>query len=202
MFSSTVVVDGRGHLLGRLASAVAKELLNGQSVVVVRCEDIDISGKFMRNKNKYLAFLRKRNCVNPRRGGPWHYRAPSRIFWRTVRGMLPHKTPRGAAAHARLKVFEGVPPSYEKTKKMVVPDALRVLRLRPDRQYTRLGRLSAEVGWKHADLVTRLEEKRKVKGAAYHERKKAADKLRRRAEKAADQKLSGTLKTVLESNGY
>ncbi|MDA9099211.1 uL13 family ribosomal protein [bacterium] len=28
-----VVIDGRGHLLGRLASIVAKQLLNGQHVV-------------------------------------------------------------------------------------------------------------------------------------------------------------------------
>ena len=29
----TVVVDARGHMLGRLASIVAKQLLNGQHVV-------------------------------------------------------------------------------------------------------------------------------------------------------------------------
>ena len=39
-----VVVDGRGHLLGRLASIVAKQLLSGQKVIVVRCEQIVISG--------------------------------------------------------------------------------------------------------------------------------------------------------------
>lgn len=39
-----VVIDGRGHLLGRLASIVAKELLNGQKVAVVRCEELMISG--------------------------------------------------------------------------------------------------------------------------------------------------------------
>ena len=36
---------------------------------------------------KYLAFLRKRMNTNPSRG-PYHFRAPSRIFWRTVRGEL------------------------------------------------------------------------------------------------------------------
>lgn len=36
---------------------------------------------------KYLAFLRKRMNTNPSRG-PYHFRAPSRIFWRTVRGKL------------------------------------------------------------------------------------------------------------------
>ncbi|KAG0458434.1 hypothetical protein HPP92_023330 [Vanilla planifolia] len=39
-----VVVDARHHMLGRLASIVAKELLNGQRIVVVRCEEICMSG--------------------------------------------------------------------------------------------------------------------------------------------------------------
>ena len=37
-----------GHLLGRLASIVAKQILNGGKVVVVRCEDLQISGHFFR----------------------------------------------------------------------------------------------------------------------------------------------------------
>ena len=89
--------------------------------------------------------------------GPFHYRAPSRIFYKTVRGMIPHKTPRGAAAMERLKVFEGVPPPYDKKKRMVVPQALRVLRLKPGRKYCRVGRLSHEVGWKYQDVVARYE---------------------------------------------
>lgn len=43
-FESLVVVDGRAHMLGRLASIVAKELLCGQHLVVVRTEQIVISG--------------------------------------------------------------------------------------------------------------------------------------------------------------
>lgn len=57
--------------------------------------------------------MRKRCNVNPARG-PFHLRSPSKMFWRTVRGMVPHKLPRGAAALAHLKVFEGVPPPYDK----------------------------------------------------------------------------------------
>lgn len=87
--------------------------------------------------------------------GPFHFRAPSRIFYKAVRGMIPHKTARGAAALERLKVFEGVPPPYDKKKKMVVPQALRVLRLQPGRKYCTVGRLSHEVGWKYQDVVAR-----------------------------------------------
>ena len=50
VFQKLVVVDTRGHLLGRLASMIAKELLLGQHVVCVRCEEINISGTFIRNK--------------------------------------------------------------------------------------------------------------------------------------------------------
>lgn len=45
------------------------------------------------------------------------------------------QTSRGAAALERLKLFEGVPPPYDRKKKMVVPSALRVLRLKPGRKY-------------------------------------------------------------------
>lgn len=44
------IVDGKGHLLGRLAATLAKELLSGQKVVVVRSELINVSGSFFRNK--------------------------------------------------------------------------------------------------------------------------------------------------------
>ena len=49
--------------------------------------------------------------------------------------MVPRKTARGAAALERLKLFEGVPPPYDRKKRMVVPEALRVLRLKPGRKY-------------------------------------------------------------------
>ncbi|RPB21925.1 60S ribosomal protein L16 [Terfezia boudieri ATCC MYA-4762] len=174
-FEPVIVIDGKGHLLGRLASTVAKQLLNGQKIVVVRCEQLNISGEFFRSKLKYHAYLRKATRFNKTRG-PFHFRAPSRIFYKAVRGMIAHKTPRGQAALERLKVFEGVPPPYDTTKRMVVPQALRVLRLKPGRKYCTVGRLSHEVGWKYQDVVVKLEEKRKVKSAAYYARKKAIAK--------------------------
>lgn len=55
-FSSTpIVIDGKGHLLGRLASIISKQILSGQKIVVVRCEEINISGSFFRNKVCFVA---------------------------------------------------------------------------------------------------------------------------------------------------
>ena len=166
------LVDGRGHLLGRLASVIAKQLLNGGRVTVVRCEDLNISGSLFRNKLKFEAFLNKRTATNPKKG-PIHYRAPSKILWRTVRGMLPHKTARGTAALGRLRVFEGIPAPFDTQKRMVVPDAIRNLRLKPGRKFCRVGDLATVCGWKHNDLIATLEAKRKVKSAAFGATKKA-----------------------------
>ena len=40
-----VVIDDRGYMMGVLASIVAKLILNGQKLVIVICEEINISGK-------------------------------------------------------------------------------------------------------------------------------------------------------------
>ena len=118
-----------------------------------------IQFNFFRSKLKFLSFLRKRCNVNPARG-PFHFRAPSRIFFRTVRGewifsplfsiynffllfilswcsipgMLPHKTYRGENALHHLKAYEGIPPAFTKRRRVVVPSAMSVLCLRPGRK--------------------------------------------------------------------
>ncbi len=67
--------------------------------------------------------------------------------------MVPHKTKRGAAALERLKTFEGVPPPYDKVKRMVVPDALKVLRLQHGHKFCKLGDLAASVSTSALFLV-------------------------------------------------
>merc|ERR1712243_510630 len=160
------------------ASIVAKLILTGNKVVVVRTEGINMSGNFYRNKLKYLDFLRKRCNVLPKRG-PFHFRAPSKIFWRTVRGMTPHKT------------------------EMVIPSALKVLRLKHGRRFCTLGRLGHEVGWKYQDIVAALEAKRKVKGEAFYKGKlevaKAKDACMKDAKVA---KAIAPYQKIIESYGH
>jgi large subunit ribosomal protein L13Ae len=167
MFEKEIIIDGRGHLVGRLASLVAKQMLRGQRVVVVRCEEMNISGSLFRNNLKYHEFLHKSNNSNPRRNFK-HFHSPSRMFWRSLRGMLPHKEARGKAALQHLKVFEGVPYPYDQRKRMVVPSALRICRLRPMRNFCVLGDLCTMVGWNKGTLVKSLEAKRKVKSDRFH----------------------------------
>merc|ERR1711887_319137 len=171
-FEKLVVIDGRGHLMGRLASFVAKEALLGQKVVVVRCEELVISGSFIRNKLKLLMKRTKRMNTNPKKG-PFHHRSPADMFLRVMRGMLPHKQYRGSAAFQRIKCLEGVPEPFNSVKRVVVPDALRIQRLRPGRKFSNLGKLASDLGWGYKDIVAKYEEKRKERNAEWYAKQKA-----------------------------
>uniref|UniRef100_A0A8C6DS10 60S ribosomal protein L13a n=1 Tax=Moschus moschiferus TaxID=68415 RepID=A0A8C6DS10_MOSMO len=78
----------RGHLLGRLETAVAKQVLLDRKAVVLHCEGINTVDNFHRRMRKYPAFLCKQMNTNPS-GGPDHLRAPRHIFWQTVQGRRP-----------------------------------------------------------------------------------------------------------------
>ena len=182
MFEKELVIDGKGHMQGRLGSCIAKELINGQRVVVVRCEQILKSGSLRRNKIIRQDVMKKRINTNPRRGAK-HWKNPSRIFWKSVRGMLPHKLPKGAAALERLKCFDGIPYPYDQKKRMVIPDALKCLRLKSRRNYCSLGDLATETGWTRAGLISTLEDKRKDKSSKFHEKKAAKEAARATAMK-------------------
>ena len=150
---------------------------------------------------KYWAFLRKRMNTNPKKG-PFHERAPSKMVARVIRGMLPHTTQRGTLAYKRLTTyvlppspspqspspslliccsFEGVPSKYNTVKRVVVPDALRVMRLKPQRKYAVLGRMAQDMGWKHKALIEKLEGVRKESSGAWFAKKTEMTKLRAQA---------------------
>ena len=100
--------------------------------------------------------------------------------------MLPHKTPKAAAALGHLKVFEGIPYPYDQKRRMVVPDALKILRIRSHRKFCVLGDLAQLVGWTKKDLVTRLEEKRKVKSGKFWQLKQKKLQAREKAKGSKD----------------
>jgi len=149
---------------------------------------------------KYAQFRKKKMNTNPRRG-PFHFKAPAKMFWRTVRGMVNQKTARGQDALGRLSTFDGIPHPFDKQKRKVVPMALRVVRLKAERNFTVLGDLADSIGWKHKDLLAQLEQKRKTKSEAFYQKKVAAQKLKQKATEAASGELKEVEKT-LAASGY
>lgn len=115
--------------------------------------------------------------------------------------MVHQKTARGQQALTRLSTFEGIPAPFDKQKRVVVPAALRVMRLKPGRQYTVMGDLAHSVGWKHRDLLKRLEGKRKAESKDYFEKKKEKMALRKKAEEAAAGELT-SVNEALAAYGY
>lgn len=166
----TYVIDGKGHLMGRLASICAKELLEGKKIVIIRCDKIEKSGKHIRNKLKIISRSKKRTNTNPKHG-PFHFKTPSQVFWKTIRGMIPHKTFRGSSALMRLKLYDGIPKNLNTTKKLIVPCALRVIKLAPGRKYTQIGEIFNEIGWTKKKNIEEKEEKYKTIGKKFWQTK-------------------------------
>ena len=113
--------------------------------------------------------------------------------------MLPHKSPKGAEALGRLKVFEGVPAPYDTKKREVVPDALRSVKLSSFRKFCTLGDLSGQVGWSKQNLVNNLEDKRRARASNWHKKQiESANKVR----KALNVKEISAVKAQLAQYGY
>ncbi len=137
------VIDANNLILGRLASNVAKRLLNGEEIKIINAERTIISGR------KDTTFERYRRYVDrgSREFGPRFPRRPDQIVARTIRGMIPHTKATGREAYNRLKVYIGVPPELSKEQASTVEDA-SIMRLSTS-NYTVLGELSRKLGSKY-----------------------------------------------------
>lgn len=118
-----VVVDASGQRLGRMASRIAKLLLNGVEVVVVNAEKAVVTGNKRAILEKYLRLMRRRQLTSHKVVKVWYPRRPERLVWYSIIRMLPRKKPRGREAERRLKVYVGTPPEFENVEKLRFPDA-------------------------------------------------------------------------------
>ncbi len=111
------VYDAEGKVLGRLASQIASELLDGEEIKVVNSEKIFIIG----NKKHILKEYEKKRARGKQINAPKIPKRPEKLFKRTVRGMLPREKPRGRKALKRLRAYIGVPSELE-DEEIVEPD--------------------------------------------------------------------------------
>jgi large subunit ribosomal protein L13 len=138
--SPITFVNAEGLIVGRMASKVAKRLLNGEEVIILNAEKAVFSGK---KKSKVLEAHIFLEVGAPMRG-PFHYRRPDRFLRKTVRGMVPFKQPKGKAAYKRLKVFMGIPIEFKNEKLITFEEANSVNLKGP---HFTLGELATEIGW-------------------------------------------------------
>ena len=139
-----VVVDATNHIAGRLASNVAKLLLQGQRVTVVNCEKIMMSGKRETQIREYREFLEINSIINYKHG-PVHYRRPDTLMAKMIRQMLPFdRKPSGKAAHQRLRTYIGAPNDTKPIEKIQFEKALIT---RAPSNYTPLAEICRVIGW-------------------------------------------------------
>ncbi len=139
-----MIIDARDTVLGRIASTVAKELMKGGKVFVVNAEECAITGSKTSTLKKYKERVDRKSIINPARYGPFFPKRPDGILKRTVRGMLPYKTPRGKNAFKNLKVYVGVPEEF-KDKELVTLDEFSITKLEVPK-YIKLKELSSFLG--------------------------------------------------------
>jgi large subunit ribosomal protein L13 len=133
------IYDATNQIAGRLASYVAKDLLNGEQVVIVNAEKAVLSGD---PKMKFREFKQKRDRGDPKKG-PFYPRYPDLILRRIVRGMLPWHKDKGRKAYRRLKVYIGEPEEFKNKEKIRIEEA-DVSKLKC--KYITLGDLSVMLG--------------------------------------------------------
>ena len=139
-----VVVDATNHIAGRLASNVAKLLLQGQRVTVVNCEKIMMSGKRETQIREYREFLEINSIINYKHG-PVHYRRPDTLMAKMIRQMLPFdRKPSGKLAFARLRTYIGAPNDTKPIEKIQFEKALIK---KAASNYTPLAELCRVIGW-------------------------------------------------------
>jgi len=99
------IINGHNSVLGRLSSTTAKHLLKCEEVTIVNAEQVIITGDPNRIAKKYLG-MRK---IGSPQHGPFFPKKADAILKRTIRGMVPYKTPAGRTAMRKLRVYVGIP---------------------------------------------------------------------------------------------
>ena len=138
-----MIVDANNQVLGRLATYVAKQALSGESVNVINCEKVLISG----DRSKVFEKIRhSRNDRGEPFHGPFISRMPDRLVRRMIRGMLPFKQARGREAFKRIMCYMGVPKEFE-GKDAVKPKGADASKL-PNLKFVRIEEVSRMLGAK------------------------------------------------------
>ena len=134
-----MIVDAEGMVAGRLASLVAKRLLQGEEVIIGNAEKAVIAGHPRVTEMDFLARVQR---GDPKKG-PFYPRRPDMMLRRIVRGMLPIKKAKGRDAYRRLKVYVGVPEGVDVSKAERLGKPAESLRTR----HITIGELSRRLGW-------------------------------------------------------
>ena len=136
-----MIIDAKDRILGRVCTFAAKQILLGNKVDVINCEESVVSG----NKASIIEnYNRKLHRKAPTKG-PYFYRRPDLLFRRTIRGMVPFKRSRGREAFRNVKCHIGVPENLKNDKAIRVGKVTEKLN---SPEYLKVKEICKAVGWR------------------------------------------------------
>jgi large subunit ribosomal protein L13 len=103
--TETVVIDGTDMILGRLATKLAKWAIEGKNIEIINAEKVVIIGKKVQVFGRYKQHSQRGTHTT----GPFTHRGADRLVRRSIRGMIPYKTPAGGEAFKRVMCHIGNP---------------------------------------------------------------------------------------------
>jgi large subunit ribosomal protein L13 len=119
-------IDAENAILGRLGSRIAKRAMLGDTIKILNCEKIVISGSKENTVEKYHYLMK---YMGRPVKGPYYSRMPDRFVRRILRGMLPHNKLKGREAYRRIMCYIGVPVEF-KNQKLIKIEGTDVSRLK------------------------------------------------------------------------
>jgi ribosomal protein L13, archaeal/eukaryotic len=136
----TKVIDANNRIIGRLASEIAQEALDGKEIKVVNSEEAVFSG----DTDKVLENYKEKVDRGVRDRGPHYPKRPDKMLKRVVRNMVPYKKERGKEALSNIKTYLEVPIDLEGEVEQVDTKSGEELK---NKNYVKLGKVSKHVGW-------------------------------------------------------
>lgn len=137
-----IVIDGKDLIVGRVATYAAKQALNGETIKIINCELMFITG----NKEYLVRDTHRKRVQGTWSKGPNYFRQPDRFVRRIIRGMLPYKTNRGMTAYRRVLCYIGAPVELKTHKSITIEQAS--IKKVPSLKYLTVAELCKHMGAK------------------------------------------------------
>ena len=136
-----MIVDAKDTIVGRLGTYVAKQVMIGNKVDVINCEESIISGRKAAIMEEYIRKMHRRAPSK----GPFFYKKPDFFVKRIIRGMLPFKRARGREAFKNLRCHIGIPENLRNEKTVRITGA--GMEKLHSADYLKVKEICKAVGW-------------------------------------------------------
>ncbi len=138
-----MIINAEGLVAGRLASRVAKEMINNKTVIIINAEKAIVVGKESAVLPKYKQRVDASVKTNPHKG-PKYDRVPEKMLRRMIKGMLPNRKKTAERIMKQLKVYNNVPKEINESEAQTIEG----IKCNEKHAFMYLGDLAKKIGGK------------------------------------------------------